>query len=268
MWVSLVITPGQPPAFPTQPPKASSPPAKASQPKAGQESPKALELPLLPPKPEGPGELVDGCLEIPDFRVRLAPSTDLELVPEWLLGTIEYGIMRQDLDIKWRMEKRTVTTWKPKVVERRVRVMSTRVLQKGEIDPETGEECCAPRPVRVPVETVMRCQVMEPVTEEVSFRVPVVTPGESPVMVRRHSLLFHEKPMAATRQRAVVFPNSLSLPPCEPGSEPPPDPLGRPESPPRSPGSLTPAPPATGTRGEPPVLPLPEKTGPATTPPG
>ena len=61
--------------------------------------------------------------------------------------------MRQDLDIQWREEKRTITTLKPKVIERRVQVMTTRVLQKGEIDPETGEECCEQRQVRVPVET-------------------------------------------------------------------------------------------------------------------
>ena len=262
--VTLVCVASQPPPPPATKPKAPAKeePLKLAQPKGDGRDKNAVDLPIFPPKPDGPPQQVEASLEIPDLRVRLAPSTDLEMVPNWILGTSEFGIMRQDLDIQWREEKRTITTLKPKVIERRVQVMTTRVLQKGEIDPETGEECCEQRQVRVPVETVMRCQVLEQVTEEISFKVPVVKAGESPVMVRRHSLFHTEKPMITTRQRAVVFPSFLSLPVCDPGNGPPPDPLGRPESPDSGP------PPFPGTRGatretmEPPSLPLPEKLPP------
>jgi hypothetical protein len=204
---------------------------------------------------------VEPCLQLPNLHVRLAPSADLELVPRWLLGIAEYGVTQQDISVTWRVEKRQVTTLKPRTIERKVRVMTTRSLQRGEIHPETGEECCGPTMVSVPVDTVMRCQVLEPVTEEVTYQVPVVTPVESPVVVRRRALFAVEQPMVAKRYRAAVFPDLLGLPECAPDSGPPPDPLGRPESPVpdrRSGSGETPAPPLA------PVLPLPQPTPPET----
>ena len=57
--------------------------------------------------------------------------------------------------------------------------MTTRALQKGDIHPETGEECCEPTLVSVPVDTVLRCQVLEPVTEEVAAKILVLPTGQT-----------------------------------------------------------------------------------------
>ncbi|MFM8930622.1 MAG: hypothetical protein ACKOS8_01940, partial [Gemmataceae bacterium] len=174
---------------------------------------------------------------------------------------------QRDISVTWRLDRRPVTTLKPRTVERRVRVMTTRALQKGEIHPETGEECCEPMLVSVPVDTVLRCQVLEPVTEEVAYQVPVVTPVESPWVVRRMGLFAIDQPMVAKRYRALVFPDTLGLPACMPDSGPPPDPLGRPESPVpgAGPSSSTPLPGRLpGSSAEPPAaLPLPQPGEPA-----
>ena len=252
--------PLQPPPFPAGGPGRESPPSGTAPASSPVNAPKS-GLPYFPAMPDGPPEQVEPCLQLPNMHVRLAPSADLELVPRWLLGTAEYGVTQQDISVTWRVEKRQVTTLKPRTIERKVRVMTTRSLQKGEIHPETGEECCGPTMVAVPVDTVMRCQVLEPVTEEVTFQVPVVTPVESPVVVRRHTLFGVEQPMVAKRYRAAVFPDLLGLPECIPDGGPPPDPLGRPESPVpdrRSSPGETPAPPLA------PVLPLPQPGAPET----
>lgn len=273
MGLALAV-PLQPPPFPA--PKApekpvAAKPAKPAEPVAAPAAPKT-GLPYYPSPPDGPPEMVEPCLELPDMHVRLAPSADLELVPRWLVGTAEYGLTQRDISVTWRMERRQVTTLKPRTVERRVRVMTTRALQKGEIHPETGEECCEPTLVSVPVDTVLRCQVLEPVTEEVAYQVPVVTPIESPLVVRRMGLFAIDQPMVAKRYRALVFPDSLGLPGCVPDSGPPPDPLGRPESPvPGAGPSSSTSPPATslpgrlpGSTAEPPAaLPLPQPGEPA-----
>lgn len=252
------MAPLQPPSFPSpkageKPPAAK--PAKPAEPVAATPAPKA-GLPYYPAPPDGPPEMVEACVQLPNLHVRLAPSADLELVPRWLLGTAEYGLTQQDINVTWRVEKRQVTTMKPRTVERRVRVMTTRALQKGDMNPETGEECCGPTLVSVPVDTVVRCQVLEPVTEEVSFQVPVVTPVESALVVRRMTLFGVDQPMVAKRYRALLFPDQLGLPECAPDGGPPPDPLGRPESPKptREPVPATSPPPA--------ALPLPQPGNP------
>lgn len=263
-----LAAPLQPPPFPGpkagEKPVAAKPakPAKPAEPVAAPAAPKSTGLPYYPAPPDGPPEMVEPCLELPDMHVRLAPSADLELVPRWLVGTAEYGLTQRDISVTWRMERRQVTTLKPRTVERRVRVMTTRALQKGEIHPETGEECCEPMLVSVPVDTVLRCQVLEPVTEELAYQVPVVTPVESPLVVRRMGLFAIDQPMVAKRYRALVFPDTLGLPACMPDSGPPPDPLGRPESPVpgAGPSSSTPLPGRLpGSSAEPPAaLPLPQ----------
>jgi hypothetical protein len=253
----------QPPPFPgpkTGEKPAANKPAKPTEPAPAPAAPKT-GLPYYPAPPDGPPEMVEPCVQLPDMHVRLAPTADLELVPRWLLGTAEYGLTQRDISITWRMERRQVTTMKPRMVERRVRVMTTRALQKGDIHPETGEECCGPTLVSVPVDTVMRCQVLEPVTEEVAFKVPVVTDVESPVVVRRMGVFAVDQPMVAKRYRAVVFPDALGLPECAPDSGPPPDPLGRPESP--TPGRTeSPAPPSGTLPSPPAALPLPQPGNP------
>lgn len=227
-WFGLMGAFGQ---TPKEPPTKIPAPLPANNTPAGNRP--GSPLPGLFPNVSGdaPAEMVEPCLNIPDGRVRLAPFTGLEKLPEFLLGETEYGTVRQDIEVTWREERKTITTLKPKIVEKRVQVMTHRLIPKGCVDPTTGEEVCEPRQVLVPVDTLVRCKILEPVTEEVVVRVPEVRHVESPVLVKRFGLLPGEKTVSATRYRPVFFGDAIGLPPCLPGAEGLVDPLGRPESP-------------------------------------
>ena len=186
-------------------------------------------MPSRPAPTEG-AEVVEPNKVLPELRVKLVPSVNIETVPHLQVGPIEYGATRPDVAVRYREERQKVVTMRPRTVERTVQVMTRQTIFKGDVDPTTGEEATATCEVMVPKAVSMKCQVLEAVTEEVVVRVPEIRKVESPVVVRRMGSLSWDKPMVVRRFEGRVFTDPLALPPCVEGG-PPVDPLGRPESP-------------------------------------
>src|SRR5262245_38289792 len=155
-------------------------------------------------------------------KVHLVPEQHATTVSSLKLREVATTVPTMGLKIDFKEEKRTVcvTSLKPREEDRVV--TSTTLVPETHMDPCTHcqtityRQVCQTKTVKV---TVMEC-VQE--TREVIVRVPVLTPVESSVVVKRLALDVTTVPAVTTTYKVVTMPGTLSVPvlpqPCVPPS--------------------------------------------------
>jgi hypothetical protein len=145
-------------------------------------------------------------------KVHLVPEQHATTVPHLNLREVATTVPTMDLKIDFKEEKHTVvvTSLKPREEDRVV--TSTTLVPETHIDPCTHCQTITYRPVCV-TKTV-KVTVMDPVqeTKEVIVRVPILTPVESSVVVRRLTVDVTTVPAVATTYRLVTIPGTVSVP--------------------------------------------------------
>jgi hypothetical protein len=154
-------------------------------------------------------------------KVYLVPEQHATTVPSLNLREVVTTVPTMDLKIDFKEEKRTVcvTSLKPREEDRVV--TSTTMVPETCIDPVTHCQTTKYTPVcqtKIVKVTVMDC-VQE--TREVIVKVPIVTPVESSVLVKRLALDVTTVPAVATTYRLVTMPSTLSVPALPPPCLPP-----------------------------------------------
>jgi hypothetical protein len=145
-------------------------------------------------------------------KVYLVPEQRATTMPSYKLREVATTVPTMGLKIDFKVEKRMVcvTSLKPREEDRVV--TSTTLVPETHIDPCTHCQTITYRPVcqtKTVKVTVMDC-VQE--TKEVLVRVPVLTPVESSVVVKRLALDVTTVPAVTTTYKLVTMPGTLSVP--------------------------------------------------------
>jgi hypothetical protein len=159
-------------------------------------------------------------------KVHLVPEQHATTVPSLKLREVATTVPTTDLKIDFREEKRTVcvTSLKPREEERVI--TTTTMVPETCIDPYT--HCQTTKYTPVCQTKVVKVTVMDRVeeTKEVIVKVPVLTPVESSVVVKRLTLDVTTVPAVATTYKLVTVPSMVTVPvpppPCLPPPCPPP----------------------------------------------
>jgi hypothetical protein len=155
-------------------------------------------------------------------KTYLVPQQCATTVPRHNLREVATTVPTMGLKIDYKEEKRTVcvTSLKPREEDRVV--TSTTMVPDTHIDTCTHCQTITYRPVcqtKTVKVTVMDC-VQE--TREVIVKVPVLTPVESSVVVKRLVVDVTTVPAVTTTYKLVTMPGTLSVPvppqPCLPPS--------------------------------------------------
>jgi hypothetical protein len=156
-------------------------------------------------------------------KVYLVPEQHATTLPSLKLREVATTVPTVGLKIDYKEEKRTVcvSSLKPREEERVV--TSTTMVPETCIDPVTHCQTTTYKPV---CQTkVVKVTVMDRVeeTKEVIVKVPVVTPVETAVVVKRLVLDVTTVPAVATTYRAAIMSSTLTVP-VPPVPPPPPPP--------------------------------------------
>jgi hypothetical protein len=155
-------------------------------------------------------------------KVHLVPEQHATTVPSLKLREVATTVPTTDLKIEFKEEKRTVcvTSLKPREEERVV--TSTTMVPETCIDPVT--HCQTTKYTPVCQTKVVKVTVMDRVeeTKEVIVKVPILTPVEGSVVVKRLTLDVTTVPAVATTYKLVTMPTTLSVPALPPPCLPPP----------------------------------------------
>jgi hypothetical protein len=153
--------------------------------------------------------------------VYLVPEQRATTVPSLNLREVATTVPTMGLKIDFKEEKRTVCVNSLKPREEDRVVTSTTMVPETYIDPCTHCQTTKYTPVsqtKIVKVTVMDC-VQE--TKEVIVKVPILTPVESSVVVKRLALDVTTVPAVATTYRLVTIPSTVTVPappPCLPPS--------------------------------------------------
>ena len=145
-------------------------------------------------------------------KVYLVPEQHATTVPSLALREVATTVPITDLRIDFKEEKRTVlvTSLKPRQEDRVV--TSTTLVPETHVDPNTRCQTTTYTPVCVT--KIVKVTVMDSVqeTRDVVVMVPVLTPVESAVVVKRLTVDATTVPAVATTYKLVTVPGTASVP--------------------------------------------------------
>jgi hypothetical protein len=149
------------------------------------------------------------------------PEQHATTVPSLKLREVATTVPTMDLKIDFKEEKRTVCVSSLKPREEDRVITSTTMVPETYIDPCT--HCQTTKYTPVCQTKIVKVTVMDRVeeTKEVVVRVPILTPVESSVVVKRLALDATTVPAVATTYRLVTMPTTLSVPALPPPCLPP-----------------------------------------------